>query len=157
MEGLSKQSLGFDPNLTFLTIATFERHGLEARHICDKPRHRKTSFFWIIQVVLLYDFGIVDDEQFTRVWLVHVFRRLDNVKANRRANLWRSEPHAVRRVHGLEHVIHQLLEVAVKRLDGLGGFFEDILAVLYDGVDHEPSKPPDLLHISFEITAGLLD
>jgi len=52
------------------------------------------------------------------------------------ADLRRGQPHAMSRVHRLEHVFDQLLEFFVKDGDDVSRLVQDWIAVLHDGIDH---------------------
>ena len=54
----------------------------------------------------------------------------------RNSDLRRRQSDSVRRVHRLEHVIHQLFQMSIENSDRFGRLFEDRIAKLHNGIDH---------------------
>ena len=74
------------------------------------------------------------------IFCVGIFadRNVDHGEALADADLRRGQADAFGRVHGLEHVVDQLVQLGrVEFGDRLGLFFEHGLAVLHDRVNHQ--------------------
>ena len=79
------------------------------------------------------DFGICEHQALARLLSAG---NINDAKPLRNANLRRGQAHAVRRVHGLEHVGDELFQIAVEHGDRLGEFFENLFAVFDNRINH---------------------
>jgi len=62
---------------------------------------------------------------------------VDDGQALGDADLRRRQAYAVRRVHGLEHVLDQLAQSGVEDGDGFRRFLQNRVAIFDDGIDHQ--------------------
>src|SRR5579871_110063 len=102
-------------------------------NVLAKIRDAEAAFALRVLAFGVDDFR-VDEDKFG----IGVFfeRDIDDGDAAADADLRRGEADAVGSIHRLEHVVDKLAEIFVEDGDGLGGFLEDRVAELYDGIDH---------------------
>src|SRR5271154_977514 len=146
-------------------------HVLRPSNVRAKPRHGEASFFFALLPFGVNDFRIRADEFGLRILAV---AHVDYGDAQAQADLRGSQAHTVRRIHGLEHVVDELLKIGVELLDALGRRFKHRVPVFNDWMNHLrcicPScllltgdktsearlKVVELFLISVEIAASLL-
>ena len=117
-----------------LARGVLRAHGdvLRPRHIAAEARQGQAALFFPLLALGLDDLGIGQDHARFRI-LAH--GDVDHRQAQPEPNLRRGQPHAVRRVHGSEHVVAQLGQLLVEFLDRLGPGFQHRSAVLGDRID----------------------
>ena len=64
-------------------------------------------------------------------------RDIDDGETLRDADLRRRQAYAVRRVHGLEHVLDQLAQLFIEDGDDFRRFLQNRVAIFDDGIDHQ--------------------
>jgi len=80
------------------------------------------------------DLRVHQHELFARVFFEGY---IDDRQVLRDADLRRGQADAVGLVHGFKHFFNQLAQFGVEDRYRLGGFFEDRIAIFYDGVNHQ--------------------
>ena len=124
------QALGLD--LERLAVAV-ERAGAQAVVALERvrhPRHRQAALVDLHQVVGLENLRVDHDH---RLGLVLLARAVHDRQAQRDAHLGGGQAHPRRRVHGLEHVVDQALELGIEALHRPGLLPQARVGVLQDG------------------------
>src|SRR5579863_3101113 len=107
---------------------------IRPRHIFAEIRNAETAFTLRVLAFRVNDLGIDENELGLGIFLESDINDGDT-PAN--TDLRGSEPDAVSRVHRLEHVLNKFFELLVEYGDRFRGLFEDRIAELHDGIDHQ--------------------
>src|ERR1700737_2988798 len=113
-----------------------DHHLAGTRHRLPKLGNAEAAFVLGVAAFGANDFRIGDHQPGVRVLLEG---DVDDRQPLRNSNLRRRQSHAVRSVHGLEHVLDQFLERAVKNRNRFSKFFQYGISKLHDGIDHASS------------------
>src|SRR5579859_7116264 len=105
-----------------------------ARHILAELGNAEAAFALGVLAFSVDDFGIDQNELGFGIFLEG---NVDDGNAASDADLRGGEADTVGGVHGFEHVVEELLQVVVKDSNRLGGLFQNRIAELYDGIDHQ--------------------
>src|SRR5580698_9348547 len=106
--------------------------------VATKPWQRKAAFFFALLAFGVNNFGIGQDHLRLRNFPIG---DVDHREPQAHANLRRCEPHAIRGVHGFEHVRDEFLEVLVEFIHTLARSFQHRVAVFHDRMNHLQSVP----------------
>src|SRR5262249_31683059 len=87
--------------------------------------------------MFLDDFGVYQHQLGFGIFLES---NVDHGDAFADADLRSGEPHAVRGIHGFEHVVHQLLQSVIKLVYSCRGCLQNRITIFHDGIDHFPRQ-----------------
>src|SRR5580698_4864898 len=106
--------------------------------VAAKTGERKAAFFFALLAFGINNFGIGEDHLRLGNFSIG---DVNHREPQAHANLRRCEPHAIRGVHGLEHVRDEFLDVLVEFFDALARSFQHRVAVFHDPMNHLQSVP----------------
>ena len=133
-EGPGEEFLsGFFEDVT-VNVLGADRDLVRARDVFAELRNAEASLALSVLAFGVNDFW-VDQDQFGFGILFE--GDVDYGDAASDADLRCRKADPVGFVHGLEHIFDQLLKFLIEDGDFLGGTFEDRVAELYDGIDHQ--------------------
>src|SRR5690606_30431539 len=111
----SKQPVGIELNRLAFAIERTDANPLGAPDLVVYPRHRQAPLLHLLDAFSREDFRIDQHER-----LIARLADIDDDNALVHVDLRRRQPNTRRGVHGLEHVVDQLLQARIDLLDGLG-------------------------------------
>ena len=109
-------------------------HFVRARYVLAELWNAQAAFVLDVLALGVNDFGIDENELGVGIFFESY---IDDGDAPRNADLRGGQADALGGVHGLEHVVDELLQFFVEGRDFFRGLFEDRIAVLNDGMDHQ--------------------
>src|SRR5882724_307392 len=105
---------------------------LRTDDVAAEAGNREAALFFADFSLGVNDFGIGQDDLGFGIFSAG---DVDHGEAKTQADLRRGEAHALRSVHGSEHVFDELLHLRVKFFDGRAGLLKDGIAVLDDRIN----------------------
>src|SRR6266849_6493183 len=131
-EGAGEEVFATDFKKFALGVLRLDSDKLRAQDVATEAGNRKATFFFA-----LFTFGMDDFRVGQNDFRFGIFPAgyVDHGDAQIKTDLRRSQADALRGVHGGEHIFGKLLQVGVEVFYRCGGFLEDEVAVLDDGVD----------------------
>src|ERR1700733_2184486 len=106
--------------------------------VAAKTWQRKAAFFFALLAFGVNNFGIGEDHLRLRNFSIG---NVNHREPQAHPNLRRCQPHAIRGVHGFEHVRDEFLEVLVEFFHTLARSFQHRVAVFHDRMNHFQSVP----------------
>src|SRR5687768_300469 len=137
LEAAGEQSGPFDRLRLAVAIEPFEDRAGRTRHCCVEARHAQTALFFELHSIALDELGVDEHEQ---VGGIAADRDVAHEDPFADANLRRGEPDAGRGVHGLNHVVHEGINLRCDLGDRLGGTMEHRRSVADDRTQHGAMK-----------------
>src|SRR5580698_5729392 len=106
--------------------------------VAPKTWEREAAFFFALLAFGVNNFGVGEDHP--RLWNFSI-GDINHCETQAHANLRCCEPHAIRGVHGFEHVRDEFLDVLVEFFHALARGFQHGVAVFHDRMNHLQSVP----------------
>src|SRR5207302_5567637 len=132
-EGAGQQVLaGFLEDIAVLILCPY-RDLARARHRLAELWNAQAAFILALPPLGVKNLRINQDQLGTRVFFksdIHDRQPPGNT------DLRRGQAHPVSRIHGFEHILYQFFQLLVEDGDRRGGFLQNRIAKLDDGVDH---------------------
>src|SRR5215469_6378031 len=111
-----------------------DRGLIRTSHVLSKIRNAQASFALYVLAFRMNDLRIDENELGIGVFFE---RHIDDGDAPPDADLRRGKPDSMGLVHRLKHVLDQLFQFTIEDRNFLRWSFENRIAVLHDGIDHQ--------------------
>src|ERR1700679_2033423 len=137
-EGAREQAFAAAFELGARRVLRADSDILRTFDVATKTWEREAAFFFALLAFGVNNFGIGEDHLRLRNCSIG---DINHCETQAHANLRCCQPHAVRGIHGFEHVRDEFLDVLVEFFHALARSFQHGVAVFHDRMNHLQSVP----------------